>query len=190
MEEDLGASAEGDELNFLGSDSWSNRAQQRMKERYCREQSRFLAVLSISQRDFFLWLSYKDNSTLLAPAQDDTEKAGPFNLHDRGTTFHENPRRHYALISPNSTIPSPCDSGALRLVAFVYNPHRADRFPVHEREVSGKAYNSRLMKRLFIYLRPYRVQVMVALIAIALKADAEFRPLSYQGRGRQVSCRP
>jgi len=44
---------------------------------------------------------------------------------------------------------------------------------IHEEEVLGKAYDSRLMKRLLKYLRPYRVQVMVALIAIILKAGAD-----------------
>lgn len=44
---------------------------------------------------------------------------------------------------------------------------------IHEEEVLGKAYDSRLMKRLLIYLRPYRWQVVVALIAIVLKAVAD-----------------
>ena len=44
---------------------------------------------------------------------------------------------------------------------------------IHEEEVLGKAYDSRLMKRLLTYLRPYRVQVGIALIAIVLKAGAD-----------------
>ena len=44
---------------------------------------------------------------------------------------------------------------------------------IHEEEVLGKAYDSRLMKRLLTYLRPYRWQVIVALIAIVLKAGAD-----------------
>ena len=44
---------------------------------------------------------------------------------------------------------------------------------IHEEEVLGKAYDSRLMKRLLGYLRPYRLQVVVALIAIVLKAGAD-----------------
>jgi len=44
---------------------------------------------------------------------------------------------------------------------------------IHEEEVLGKAYDSRLMKRLLTYLRPYRLQVTVALIAIILKAGAD-----------------
>jgi ATP-binding cassette subfamily B protein len=42
-----------------------------------------------------------------------------------------------------------------------------------EEEVLGKAYDSRLMKRLLGYLRPYKWQVMVALAAIILKAGAD-----------------
>src|SRR5438128_2587787 len=43
---------------------------------------------------------------------------------------------------------------------------------VHEEEVLGKAYDSRLMRRLLTYLRPYRQQVAIALGAIVLKAAA------------------
>jgi ATP-binding cassette subfamily B protein len=43
----------------------------------------------------------------------------------------------------------------------------------HEEEVLGKAYDSRLMKRLLTYLRPYRLQVDIALLAIILKAGAD-----------------
>ena len=44
---------------------------------------------------------------------------------------------------------------------------------IHEEEVLGKAYDSRLMKRLLGYLRPYRLQVTVALAAIILKAGVD-----------------
>jgi len=44
---------------------------------------------------------------------------------------------------------------------------------IHEEEVLGKAYDSRLMKRLLGYLRPYRLQVTIALVAIVLKAAAD-----------------
>jgi ATP-binding cassette subfamily B multidrug efflux pump len=44
---------------------------------------------------------------------------------------------------------------------------------IHEEDVLGKAYDNRLMKRLLRYLRPYRWQVIVALIAIILKAGAD-----------------
>lgn len=43
----------------------------------------------------------------------------------------------------------------------------------HEEEVLGKAYDSRLMKRLLTYLAPYKWQTIVAIIAILLKAGAD-----------------
>ncbi|MBV9625560.1 MAG: ABC transporter ATP-binding protein [Acidobacteria bacterium] len=42
-----------------------------------------------------------------------------------------------------------------------------------EEEVLGKAYDSRLMKRLLKYLRPYKLEVIVALASIVLKAGAD-----------------
>ena len=42
-----------------------------------------------------------------------------------------------------------------------------------EEDILGKAYDSRLMRRLLTYLRPYRWQVTVALISIFLKAGAD-----------------
>jgi ATP-binding cassette subfamily B multidrug efflux pump len=42
-----------------------------------------------------------------------------------------------------------------------------------EEEVLGKAYDSRLMKRLLTYLRPYKWQTTVALASIILKAGAD-----------------
>lgn len=42
-----------------------------------------------------------------------------------------------------------------------------------EEEVLGKAYDSRLMRRLLTYLRPYTLEVVLALVAIALKAGAD-----------------
>ncbi|HTC95090.1 MAG TPA: ABC transporter ATP-binding protein [Terriglobales bacterium] len=44
---------------------------------------------------------------------------------------------------------------------------------IHEEEALGKAYDSRLMKRLLTYLRPYKWQVAVALVTIVLKATAD-----------------
>jgi ATP-binding cassette subfamily B multidrug efflux pump len=44
---------------------------------------------------------------------------------------------------------------------------------MQEEEVLGKAYDGRLMKRLIGYLRPYKWQVVVALVAIILKAVAD-----------------
>ncbi len=42
-----------------------------------------------------------------------------------------------------------------------------------EEEVLGKAYDSRLMRRLLNYLRPYRWQVGIALVSIILKSFAD-----------------
>src|ERR1700680_1555332 len=42
-----------------------------------------------------------------------------------------------------------------------------------EEEVLGKAYDSRLMKRLLTYLRPYKWQVSIALSSILIKAGAD-----------------
>jgi ATP-binding cassette, subfamily B, multidrug efflux pump len=44
---------------------------------------------------------------------------------------------------------------------------------MQEEEVLGKAYDSRLMKRLLTYLRPYKWQVVIALVAIVFKALAD-----------------
>ncbi len=43
----------------------------------------------------------------------------------------------------------------------------------HEEEVLGKAYDSRLMKRLITYLRPYKWQTAIALGSILLKVGAD-----------------
>ena len=42
-----------------------------------------------------------------------------------------------------------------------------------EDEVIGKAYDGRLMRRLLVYLRPYKLQVGVSIVAILLKAAAD-----------------
>jgi ATP-binding cassette, subfamily B, multidrug efflux pump len=42
-----------------------------------------------------------------------------------------------------------------------------------EEEVLGKAYDSRLMRRLLTYLRPYRWQVTIAILSIVLKSFAD-----------------
>ena len=44
---------------------------------------------------------------------------------------------------------------------------------MQEEEILGKAYDSRLMRRLLGYLRPYKWQVAIALVAIILKATAD-----------------
>ena len=46
-----------------------------------------------------------------------------------------------------------------------------DRKPQqHDDDVVGKAYDSRLMGRLLTYLRPYKLQAAISLVAILLKA--------------------
>ena len=42
-----------------------------------------------------------------------------------------------------------------------------------DEDVVGKAYDSRLMRRLLTYLRPYRLQVAISLVAILLKAMSD-----------------
>jgi ATP-binding cassette, subfamily B, multidrug efflux pump len=42
-----------------------------------------------------------------------------------------------------------------------------------EEEVLGKAYDSRLMRRLLSYLRPYQWQVTIAIVSIILKSFAD-----------------
>ncbi len=49
-----------------------------------------------------------------------------------------------------------------------------DRKPQqHDDDVVGKAYDSRLMGRLLIYLRPYKLQAVISLVAILLKAGSD-----------------
>jgi ATP-binding cassette subfamily B protein len=45
--------------------------------------------------------------------------------------------------------------------------------PVQDDDVAGKAYDSRLMRRLLTYLRPYKLQVVVSSIATILKAATD-----------------
>ncbi|HET7751324.1 MAG TPA: ABC transporter ATP-binding protein, partial [Terriglobales bacterium] len=44
---------------------------------------------------------------------------------------------------------------------------------IHEEEILGKAYDSRLMRRLLTYLRPYKWQVGLVLTGILFKAAAD-----------------
>src|SRR5580658_2717756 len=49
-----------------------------------------------------------------------------------------------------------------------------DRKPQqHDDDVVGKAYDSRLMGRLLTYLRPYKLQAVISLVAILLKAGSD-----------------
>jgi ATP-binding cassette subfamily B protein len=54
-----------------------------------------------------------------------------------------------------------------------YSENVSQKNMAQEEEVLGKAYDSRLMKRLLGYLRPYKWQVVVALVSIVLKACAD-----------------
>ncbi len=46
----------------------------------------------------------------------------------------------------------------------------------HDDDVVGKAYDSRLMRRLLEYLRPYKVQVAIALVSIIASAVLQLAP--------------
>ena len=45
--------------------------------------------------------------------------------------------------------------------------------PVYEDDVAGKAYDSRLMRRLLTYLRPYKLQVAISAVATILKSATD-----------------
>ncbi len=47
---------------------------------------------------------------------------------------------------------------------------------VHDEDVVGKAYDSRLMRRLLGYLRPYKAQVAIALVSIIASAVLQLAP--------------
>ena len=51
----------------------------------------------------------------------------------------------------------------------------------HDEEVLGKAYDSRLMRRLVAYLGPYRPQVAIALVAITFGSLVSLGELSAVG---------
>jgi ATP-binding cassette, subfamily B, multidrug efflux pump len=45
--------------------------------------------------------------------------------------------------------------------------------PAHDDDVAGKAYDSRLMRRLLTYLSPYKLQVVISSIATVLKSASD-----------------
>ena len=47
---------------------------------------------------------------------------------------------------------------------------------IHEEEALGKAYDSRLMKRLLRYMAPYKWQVVAALALVAVVTPLELAP--------------
>jgi ATP-binding cassette subfamily B multidrug efflux pump len=53
------------------------------------------------------------------------------------------------------------------------NTEKARKPQQHDDDVVGKAYDSRLMGRLLTYLRPYKLQAVISLVAILLKAGSD-----------------
>ncbi len=53
------------------------------------------------------------------------------------------------------------------------NTVKARKPQQHDDDVVGKAYDSRLMGRLLTYLRPYKLQAVISLVAILLKAGSD-----------------
>ncbi|SNS73057.1 ATP-binding cassette, subfamily B [Granulicella rosea] len=50
---------------------------------------------------------------------------------------------------------------------------KPEKKTAHDDDVVGKVYDSRLMRRLLVYLRPYKPQVAFSLVAIVLKAGSD-----------------
>jgi ATP-binding cassette subfamily B protein len=53
---------------------------------------------------------------------------------------------------------------------------------IHEEEALGKAYDSRLMKRLLEYMRPYKWRVIFALVLVAVVTPLELAPPALFGK--------
>jgi len=47
---------------------------------------------------------------------------------------------------------------------------------LHEEEALGKAYDSRLMRRLLQYMKPYKWRVALALVMVAIVTPLELAP--------------
>src|SRR5438046_10564193 len=47
---------------------------------------------------------------------------------------------------------------------------------LHEEEALGKAYDSRLMRRLLQYMKPYKWRVVLALVMVAIVTPLELAP--------------
>jgi ATP-binding cassette subfamily B multidrug efflux pump len=62
---------------------------------------------------------------------------------------------------------------ALQAEAPPQTAKTADGKPTGDEDVVGKVYDSRLMKRLFRYLAPYKLQTILSAIAIVLKAGSD-----------------
>ncbi|MGB9432555.1 MAG: ABC transporter transmembrane domain-containing protein, partial [Candidatus Acidiferrum sp.] len=53
---------------------------------------------------------------------------------------------------------------------------------IHEEEALGKAYDSRLMRRLLEYMRPYKWRVIFALVLVAVVTPLELAPPALFGK--------
>ena len=53
---------------------------------------------------------------------------------------------------------------------------------MHEEEALGKAYDSRLMKRLLKYLAPYKLRVLLALALVMVVTPLELAPPALFGK--------
>ena len=60
---------------------------------------------------------------------------------------------------------------------------------MHDEEVLGKAYDARLMRRLISYLRPYRKQVLFALVLLVFEAAWKLFPAAHHDRHRSIHRR-
>src|SRR5579872_3516686 len=70
----------------------------------------------------------------------------------------------------------PCSkarSTPLARFSYDFRPDLRRHTMAQEEEILGKAYDSRLMRRLLTYLRPYRWQVTVAIVSIIFKSFAD-----------------
>src|SRR6476646_8863641 len=61
---------------------------------------------------------------------------------------------------------------------------------VHEDEILGKAYDSRLMRRIVAYLKPYKLQVAIAFVLIFITAGADLTPPLLTGFAIDNAIRP
>src|SRR4029077_16256661 len=60
--------------------------------------------------------------------------------------------------------------------AIIGRRARTSMSNIHEEEALGKAYDSRLMRRLLDYMRPYRWRVIIALALVAIVTPLELAP--------------
>ena len=58
---------------------------------------------------------------------------------------------------------------------------------IHDEEVLGKAYDARLMRRLLTYLRPYKREVVVAVLSLLAHSVLQLAPVQAQGWGHPIT---